>query len=376
MHPLGATDQNTMQQKPQKADRWTSKTGKAKTFSKSSIDCLMVHSAGKYYASVKVAGKVVRRCLNTNDFNVAKLQLPVVLAEIRGAKNASTSGTLGAAIHTEAHRADPTKKESTRGYYQSIALAIGLVAANRRVNPLGISMSRVTLAELKALMDDFGGFYAASRYNGALTLLRSTYATAIEAGHVGSDLTAKFKRLPHKGRKMDLPSSETFARIVADIAGTRRKYSKASAMVVEFLAYTGLRISEGRSLRWRDIKEDKLVVRTAKNDGMRQLPFVRAALELIERMRASVLPTGDDDPVFPIQTPRFALMNSCKRLGLDHMRVHDLRHLFATRCIESGVDLPTVAGWLGHKDGGVLVAQVYGHLRKEHSSGQAALVDM
>jgi hypothetical protein len=28
--------------------------------------------------------------------------------------------------------------------------------------------------------------------------------------------------------------------------------------------------------------------------------------------------------------------------------------LFATRCIESGVDIPTVSRWLGHKDGGAL----------------------
>jgi integrase len=39
---------------------------------------------------------------------------------------------------------------------------------------------------------------------------------------------------------------------------------------------------------------------------------------------------------------------------------HELRHLFATRCIESGVDIPTVSRWLGHKDGGALAMKVYG----------------
>jgi len=34
---------------------------------------------------------------------------------------------------------------------------------------------------------------------------------------------------------------------------------------------------------------------------------------------------------------------------------HDLRHLFSTRVIESGVDIPTLSRWLGHKDGGALV---------------------
>jgi hypothetical protein len=32
-------------------------------------------------------------------------------------------------------------------------------------------------------------------------------------------------------------------------------------------------------------------------------------------------------------------------VGLSKLTHHDLRHLFATRCIESGVDIPTVARW-------------------------------
>jgi site-specific recombinase XerC len=52
----------------------------------------------------------------------------------------------------------------------------------------------------------------------------------------------------------------------------------------------------------------------------------------------------------------------------------DLRHLFATRCIESGVDIPTVSRWLGHKDGGALAMRVYGHLRDQHSAEMAQKV--
>jgi site-specific recombinase XerD len=48
--------------------------------------------------------------------------------------------------------------------------------------------------------------------------------------------------------------------------------------------------------------------------------------------------------------------------------------LFATRCIESGVDIPTVSRWLGHKDGGALAMKVYGHLRNEHSQQMAQKV--
>jgi site-specific recombinase XerD len=48
--------------------------------------------------------------------------------------------------------------------------------------------------------------------------------------------------------------------------------------------------------------------------------------------------------------------------------------LFATTCIESGVDIPTVSRWLGHKDGGALAMKVYGHLREQHSSNMAQRV--
>jgi len=50
-----------------------------------------------------------------------------------------------------------------------------------------------------------------------------------------------------------------------------------------------------------------------------------------------------------------------------------LRRVFAV-AIESGVDIPTVSRWLGHKDGGALAMKTYGHLRNEHSQAMAQKV--
>ena len=61
-------------------------------------------------------------------------------------------------------------------------------------------------------------------------------------------------------------------------------------------------------------------------------------------------------------------------LPIPRITHHDLRHLFATRCIEAGVDIPTVSRWLGHQDGGVLCMKTYGHLRDEHSQNEAQKV--
>jgi site-specific recombinase XerD len=51
---------------------------------------------------------------------------------------------------------------------------------------------------------------------------------------------------------------------------------------------------------------------------------------------------------------------------------HDLRHVFATRCVEAGVSWKVLAEWLGHEDGGVLAASTYCHLRREHEAEMAS----
>jgi integrase len=69
-----------------------------------------------------------------------------------------------------------------------------------------------------------------------------------------------------------------------------------------------------------------------------------------------------------------AIDSACKKMGIERITHQDLRHLFATRCIESGVDIPTVSRWLGNKDGGALAMKVYGHLRDQHSVCKAQKV--
>jgi integrase len=78
--------------------------------------------------------------------------------------------------------------------------------------------------------------------------------------------------------------------------------------------------------------------------------------------------------VFEASEAAMSLATACKVVGVKKLTHHDLRHLFATTCIESGVDMPTVAGWLGHADGGTLAMSTYGHIRPSHSSEAAQKV--
>jgi len=87
---------------------------------------------------------------------------------------------------------------------------------------------------------------------------------------------------------------------------------------------------------------------------------------LVEQIKGDTKP----DPnarAFRAKECRGSLAAACKEVGVPKLNHHDLRHLFATTCIESGVDVPTVALWLGHADGGALAMRTYGHIRPEHS---------
>ena len=53
--------------------------------------------------------------------------------------------------------------------------------------------------------------------------------------------------------------------------------------------------------------------------------------------------------------------------GVRRFGFHDLRHYFISYCVMAGIDFMTIAKWVGHQDGGILIGKVYGHLSNEHA---------
>ena len=75
-----------------------------------------------------------------------------------------------------------------------------------------------------------------------------------------------------------------------------------------------------------------------------------------------------------VKTFREASEMAKKASGLKHFSFHDLRHRFILMCVMSGIDFMTIAEWVGHQDGGVLIGKVYGHLANEHRKVMAGRV--
>src|ERR1017187_7423879 len=84
-------------------------------------------------------------------------------------------------------------------------------------------------------------------------------------------------------------------------------------------------------------------------------------------MLQSVIRPRRKRPASSIGKATKAMERACKLAGLATFTHHCMRHYLVSNAIEAGVDFKTIAAWVGHKDGGLLVAKTYGHLRDTHS---------
>jgi hypothetical protein len=105
---------------------------------------------------------------------------------------------------------------------------------------------------------------------------------------------------------------------------------------------------------------------TKTESAPRWIPMSPELRSTLEKLKTEKNP-APADAVISISDARTCLETACRKLGFPKYTHHDFRHFFATTCIESGVDVPTVSRWLGHADGGALAMKQYGHLRQEHS---------
>jgi integrase len=196
------------------------------------------------------------------------------------------------------------------------------------------------------------------------------------------DNPARFiKRLSERSRRPQLPEVQQFDDFVCKLKGGGSRDSKNCADLVSFLAYGGFRKTEAANITWADCDsvKCKITVRGdpetgTKNSEIREVPMIPDMVQLLERLRAERSGEPPETPVMKVRECQKAMDRAAKVVGMTRITHHDLRHLFATRCIESGVDIPTVSRWLGHKDGGALAMKVYGHLRDQHSVAMAQKV--
>ena len=259
-------------------------------------------------------------------------------------------------------------------------------ALNRWKEHLGdVRIDRIDAAAIAALRDKRlrGGTHPRT-VNLDLIALRNVLKQAMEDGYLREMPKAKTLKVP-PAPKRALLSAKEFDALLAAVPVACEKNAVQFADYLRFLAFTGAREVEALKVRWSDVDftAGQVTIGTdgvSKNRDWRNVDFNPKLRELLTTMHARRAP--DCTWLFPspqrgprdehAKTFRESLLLTRKAAGLEWVGFHDLRHRFASVAVLAGLDFMTVAGWLGHKDGGMLVGKVYGHLSDKHKAKAAA----
>ena len=215
-----------------------------------------------------------------------------------------------------------------------------------------------------------------STINKAIQFLKAVFEIGVESGVCRSNPAASLERLDVQKKEMHIPSPAQFREIVERIRA-KAGWGRKAAALVQGLAYTGMRLDESRRLCWRHIELDRKVFTIpgtkSKTSRHRRVPMNRP----FEALVRSLLPAAPkpDQRVFRAGSAMESLKNACAEIGMARMTHHDCRHFFVVTALQAGVDVRTIATWLGHSDGGVLLLRTYGEYTAEHGAAMAAKME-
>ena len=151
--------------------------------------------------------------------------------------------------------------------------------------------------------------------------------------------------------------------IAAEAAG-ENPYAIA---IIRLLVLTGARKGEIESLRWPEVDWQYSYLRLADSKTGQKLVMLNGAaidvLQAVPRQNASdfVFPASRSDGYYE-GTPK-VWRRIRENAGLENVRIHDLRHSFASMAVSGGVSLPVIGALLGHKDSATTAR--YSHLQND-----------
>ncbi len=187
--------------------------------------------------------------------------------------------------------------------------------------------------------------------NRALDILRQIFNYAIDCGCLnGPNPTSGVKHNP-RSKATRFLSRDEVARLHASLdAHKGREPGRQQVAIIRLLLLTGCRKSEIVRLQWREFDGGVLRLLDSKT-GPRTVFLSKAAQSLIKQQ-----PRSGSPYVFPSpkdgSRPRSRELSVWRKVrheaGVEDVRLHDLRHTFASHAVMRGVPLPVVARLLGH----------------------------
>ena len=278
----------------------------------------------------------------------------------------------------------PTAKERTRLRYSE-------VVKHHLIPHIGeLEIAEVTPLVLQQMVTGLtahgnlrtGGALSANTVNVIITVIQSALRVAYQLGYI-PEYTADRVRRPRAAEKgIECFTLKEQKRIEAAVLADRRP--KMFGIVLSL--YTGLRIGELIALQWKDIDLQKGLMAVSRSchdtsggivfdepktaTSRRVIPLPKQLLPKLKSIKKSgnsdFVVSADGNAVSVRSYQRsFELL--LKRQNIVHRGFHSLRHTFATRALECGVDVKTLSEILGHKNPTVTLNR-YAHSLLEHKA--------
>ena len=157
-----------------------------------------------------------------------------------------------------------------------------------------------------------------------------------------------------ENKKERFLSSEELVQLGNVLLDAERTGSESPSVIaaIRLLLMTGCRLSEIITLRWSDVDYERRLLRIRESKtGAKTVVLSDAAYEIFRKIEK----VPDNPYVIIGERDRAHLVNLRKpwyriraRAGLNDVRIHDLRHTFASFAAESGISLPIIGALLGH----------------------------
>ena len=282
---------------------------------------------------------------------------------------------------------EPSSKQRTYTRYSEIV--------NQHVIPkLGeLDLNEITPFTLQCFVTELltcgnlktGKGLSSNSVNAIITVMQNSLKTAYTLGYSNDYTADKIKRPKTGEKKVECFSSAEQKKMEEYI----RTKENPKLFGIFLCLYTGLRIGELLALEWTDIDFVKGELRVNKTcydlrnqDGVfgritdmpktqasiRTIPLPKQLMPLLREVKKkshSIYIVANGEKAISIRSYQRTFAALQKKLKIPHRGFHSLRHTFATRALECGMDVKTLSEILGHKNSTVTLNR-YVHSLLEH----------
>ena len=176
-----------------------------------------------------------------------------------------------------------------------------------------------------------------------LAVLSNLLNFAVRRGYIDKNPTSGIKKLNELSHLKTLSDSD----IEKLTLGATNKLTRD---LITFLIYTGCRKGEALNLKWDDVdlQNDVIAIKGTKTKYDRYIPISKALKKVLEGINKT------SEYVFnhngkKLSNFKESFKTACKRAGIKDLRVHDLRHVFASKMVMNGTSLYITGNLLGHR---------------------------